>query len=213
MPEVASEILSISNLSLSFSEKEVFNNFNLNLKENEKIILSGESGSGKSSLLKTILGFVKPVSGKILFENQEITEQNIWQIRKEIAFVPQEINLGNGNIKEKIFEIRAFSHNKKIGIEFNKIYDYLKTFNLPDKILNSGFEEISGGEKQRIALAIALLLDRKLYLFDEITSALDNENKKLVIDFITNEFDKPAIIVAHEKEWLELKNLKHIKIG
>jgi putative ABC transport system ATP-binding protein len=184
----------------------------LNLKENEKIILSGESGSGKSSLLKTILGFVKPVSGKILFENQEITEQNIWQIRKEIAYVPQEINLGNGTSKKKYLKYLLFPSIKNLGSNLTKIYDYLKTFNLPDEILNSGFEEISGGEKQRLALAIALLLDRKLYLFDEITSALDNENKKLVIDFITNEFDKPAIIVAHEKEWLELKNLKHIKI-
>lgn len=213
MPEVASEILSISNLSLAFSEKKVFNNLKLELKEKEKIILSGESGSGKSSLLKTILGFVKPDSGKVLFENQEITEQNIWQIRKEIAYVPQEINLGNGSVKEKINEILAFFHNKKRGIDFSRINNYLRAFNLPDKILNSGFEEISGGEKQRLALAIALLLDRKLYLFDEITSALDNENKKLVIDFMTNKLDKPAIIVAHEKEWLELKNLKQIKIG
>jgi len=85
-------------------------------------------------------------------------------------------------------------------------------FELDKSILHSDLSEISGGEKQRIAIIIALLLERKIFLLDEITSALDNESKQSVVDFFLD-LDATVIAVSHDQGWARDGSLKTILVG
>lgn len=205
-------ILEIKDLSHAFQDKKVYDNFNLTLKKNEKLIISGESGIGKTSLLKMIMGFIKPDKGEILFKDRVIDQHSVWSIRREIAYVPQQLNPGLGTVKEVIENILSFSVNRKRNIRLENIYPYLEIMHLERKILDMDSGNLSGGEKQRISIALSFLLDRELYLFDEITASLDMENKKTVIDHIHRQFNKTAIIIAHENDWLDLDLVTYLKI-
>ena len=80
----------------------LFNDFSLRIQEREKVLFYGKSGSGKTTLLKLVLGFELPDSGTVLYRGQEITSKNIWKIRQEIAYLPQDVSIGRGKVIDLI---------------------------------------------------------------------------------------------------------------
>lgn len=194
-------MIKLNDISIKFGENIVINNFSLNLKENEKILLKGHSGCGKSSILKSILGFIKLHQGTIEVNGQILNERTIWELRTYCAYVPQEANLGTGNGKEYLYNILNYEANKHLTINDKEINILLDRFNLKEAILNQSIEELSGGEKQRLALISALFLKRKILLLDEPSSALDNRSTKIIIDALKKSEDITILAASHDNEW------------
>ena len=199
------KIIKFDNVSFKFKNEDIrpLKSVNLSIKKGEVVAIMGASGSGKSTLLQLILGFLNPTKGSIKIDNVNLREiKDSWQ--KYIGYVPQNIYLLDENIATNI--ALGVPKNK---INFKKIRKILKILNLGKYIknLDNKFSKnieynsanISGGEKQRIALARALYNDSKILVFDEITSALDNITSiKIMKEFLKIKKNKTIIIVTHD---------------
>ncbi|OFX51006.1 MAG: hypothetical protein A2046_06165 [Bacteroidetes bacterium GWA2_30_7] len=193
-------ILSIQNLSILFDNKAIINNFNLNVNENEKVAIKGVSGKGKTSLFNAILGFIIPDSGIIKLYNKELNAENINFFRKNIAWLPQQIEFVS-TVKEFTELPSSFLANKSHKNEKLTIQYLLKTFLLDEKILENTMQKVSGGEKQRLGLINALMLNRKLLLLDEPISSLDSCSKNAVLDYLFSQTELTIVSTSHDNEW------------
>ncbi len=185
--------LKIENLSFGYSDKLLFENFNLTLRVGELVSVVGKSGTGKSTLFELIAGNLKPKSG-------EIEKGNIGWIFQDpySSFHP------SYNILTQILEV---SKEK----EYNK---YLKKLSLTNENLKALPHELSGGQLQRCSILRALLMKPKLLLCDEPTSALDNivqlETMKLLISLL----DEMAILlITHDEDLAHWASDKIVRIG
>ena len=193
-------MIEIKNISLNFGEKQVFSDFNLSIKKGEKVILNAPSGKGKSSLLKIIMGFVQADSGEIVISEKLLTPKNIKEIRAKIAYLPQDISLPKMKVEEFIRGVLNFESNKTIPYKKEKVEEMLVALMLPKDILNQDTSSLSGGEKQRIGILVMQLLNREIFLLDEITSALNSELKKFIADYFLK-MEQTIIVVSHDEVW------------
>jgi putative ABC transport system ATP-binding protein len=194
------ELIRYENIGILFENIKVLSGFNLIVKKNQKVLLRGKSGTGKTTLLKMLLGFTKPSEGTIYFRNRTIDSKTCWEARKEIAYVVQDTDLGEGKVKNLLDEIFSYRANKE-KLDYEKLQTFMQELDLEDAILEKNFQELSGGEKQRIGILIALLLNRDIYLLDEVTSALDAKLKKKVADYFLAREDWTLLIISHDREW------------
>lgn len=207
-------MLKIVNVSKKYKNNCVLKNINFEINKGEVVSIIGKSGCGKSTLLKCINRLETIDDGNIYFDNIDITEMNILDLRQKIGIVFQEYNL---------FEHLTVLQNLTIGLtkikKYSDIYakkevmKILKKIGLEDKI-NSYPDELSGGQKQRVAIARTLVMKPQLILLDEPTSALDTEMKKEVINLITRmvKDDMTLLIVSHEEEFVNKISNKIIHI-
>ena len=158
--------------------------------------------------MQIILGFSQVNSGKIFFQKNEINKKNIWDIRKEISYVPQNIRFKQLKIKEIINNIFNLKHNNTISNWQVKLPELLYFYELNEDVQEKNWNDLSGGEKQRVSLIIAVLLERKIFFLDEVTSALDANLKKKTIDFFLKKEDSTILVISHDKTWSENDNLK-----
>ena len=186
----------------SNSKNIILENINFIIKKGEKLGISGESGSGKSTFLDLFMSLLQPSDGKILIDDKDLINcQNNW--RSIIGYVPQSVFLNDSSIAENV----AFGLEKK-SIDYEKIknilYDIgLKNFieGLPEglnTVVGERGAKLSGGQKQRLGIARALYRSPQILVLDEATSALDEQTEKLIIDGLNEKFkDLTIIIVAH----------------
>lgn len=193
----------ISNLTLHFNNEIIFNNFSLKIQRGEKIALTGESGKGKSTLLNLLCGFIPDYDGTISVLGKKLNAENISDIRKNIAWLPQDTSLAVKTVNELFFEPFEFVLNKPLKPTKKEVTEIFSTFELSENLLTKKTNEISGGQKQRIILASCLLLKKPLLLADEPTSALDENIKKKVTDYILNKKDITVIAATHDKYWIK----------
>ncbi len=193
-------LLKINNLSVKVNEKKIINDLNLKINPNEITVLFGPNGSGKTSLLKSIIGLpnYKKISGKIIFNNKEITNKKPNEIQKEgiaLAFQnPPEIK------GVKLKEILKICSEKK---EFQEVAKEFKLNNFLERDLNLNF---SGGEKKRAEILQLLLMKPKLLLIDEPDSGVDVESMRFLgkkINEYVKENKTSAIIITHQGEILK----------
>ena len=191
-------ILKYENVTVRQGDMAVLDDFNLAIKPQEKVILTGPSGVGKTTVLRLPLGFRRPDAGRVLFDGEEIDGDTVWSVRRRIAYVSQDVALGHGTVRE--FVDRAFSYraNSERTPMIQKINEALERLKLPAAILGKDLADISGGEKQRVAIAVSILLERDVFLLDEITSALDRELKKHVLDLFLNEPQWTVLAISHD---------------
>jgi ABC-type iron transport system FetAB ATPase subunit len=192
----------LNRLHLSFNGQHVLNDLSLSIFHGDKVTLTGPSGSGKSTVLRCILGLVMPDSGTITILGEPVTRHNIWQKRRHIAYVAQEPDLGTGRVKEVIETPFTFRANAGLRDNLAHLPELMERFNLPQPLLDKQIMRLSGGEKQRIALVIAILLDRPIVLLDEASSALDKKNRQAVDDYFRHADNTTVLSVAHDTEWL-----------
>lgn len=190
--------IEFKNISLVFDNKEILKNFNLNIKRGEKILISSPSGSGKTSLLRLLMGFNLASSGEIFVEGIKLQEDTVDKIREKIGYLSQKMSFRNLKISQLIEEILSYKRNSKIEFNMEKIQEFLTFLKLENKVLNQEINDLSGGEKQRIGFLISLLLDRDIWIFDEITSSLDKELKEKIVEYI-NSTEKTVIMISHDK--------------
>jgi len=180
------------------------NGINIKIKGGETVAFVGQSGSGKSTLLKLLVGLYKPKKGKVLLNNCDSKDLDYGEIRKKIGLVSQETQLFAGSIRENLLFINPNATDKEC-MEVLKAasVDYVLTRaneGLDTKIGEGGIK-LSGGEKQRLAIARALLRNPELLIFDEATSSLDTLTEKEISETIKNIIkikpDLIVILVAH----------------
>jgi ABC-type iron transport system FetAB ATPase subunit len=193
----------LNKLNVAFDGQPVLKNLSLSVHHGDKVTLTGPSGSGKSTVLRCILGLVVPDSGTITIFGEPVTRHNIWQKRRDIAYVAQEPDLGTGSVKEVIETPFFFRANAGLRDSLDRLPEIMERFNLPQPLLEKQITRLSGGEKQRIALVIAILLDRPIVLLDEASSALDTKNKQAVTEYLRQADSTTVLSVAHDTEWLE----------
>ena len=197
------------------SKKFILKNLNLKILPKSSVGISGQSGVGKSTLVKLLIGFFMPSKGSISVGNNNIFE-NLINWRKSIGYVPQSTFLIDDSILKNI----AFGIDEK-KINYEKVHDILKICqleqfveNLPKK-LNSLVGEvgvkISGGEKQRIGIARALYNDPKILVLDEATSSLDSDTENKILECFKKLKGKITIIsIAHKESSLSFCDYKYV---
>lgn len=196
----ASGNISLRNVTFAYKEKLVLENLNLEIKENSTVAFVGETGSGKSTIIKLIAGLIKPQSGTILIDNKELNKIKLDSYYDHLSYLSQDSPIFDGTLKENIVFDKNVSDEKIIEVlklvELEKFYSKLKN-GLETELGERGIL-ISGGERQRIALARLFFDDSKIIILDEATSAMDNITEERVMNEVTkNLTDKTFIIIAH----------------
>lgn len=188
-------------ISLRLGGKQVFSDLNLTVPEGDKWLLRGPSGSGKSTLLRMILGFVQPDAGSLWIDGQELNRDTVWSLRRRMAYVSQDVQIGTGTVEKVIREVLGYRANRHLTYREKDVLDHFQRFDLTAAHLRQPVRQLSGGERQRLALIIALLLDRELCLFDEVTSAMDADLRGKVIQYLGSQGDKTILVVSHDPGW------------
>ena len=197
-----SPIIRFDHVSVIAREKTILSDISFALFAGEKAVLCGKSGSGKSSILKTLLGLHSINQGTVYFQEQPLTSSSVQTVRSCTAYIGQEPMLGAENVRDALLLPFQFKTHREHRPTDRQLIEILQRLHLPADILDRESNRISGGEKQRIALARGLLLGKKLYLLDEVTSALDAESKQVVFDVFSDP-QLTVLSVAHDPEWLE----------
>jgi phospholipid/cholesterol/gamma-HCH transport system ATP-binding protein len=202
---MADSIVKVENLTKRFGELLVLENVSIEVLRAENLIVFGKSGSGKSVLLKCIIGLMKPDSGDILINNQNILELSLKQlnkVRKDIGFLFQGAALYDSmTVRENLsFPLkRHFEEMTPKQID-DKVKDTLELVSLEEAI-DKMPSELSGGMKKRIGLARSIITDPALMLYDEPTTGLDPITSKEISELILNlqkKLNMTSIVVTHD---------------
>ena len=206
-------ILKIENLSLSYKDQEVLKNINLSLDLGERVSILGESGSGKSSLLRCIAGFENINKGKISLKNEIVSSETFLlpTEKRGVGMVVQEKALfPHLTVKKNIlFGIESNSNKNEIVSELAELFKI-------EKLLDKLPGQISGGEQQRVAFARSLAPSPSLLMLDEPFSALDDKLKQELyyeLDKIFEKQELSIILVTHDREEAQILTSKSIKLS
>jgi ATP-binding cassette subfamily C protein len=189
----------------------ILNNVSLKANPREFIGIVGPSGCGKSTLIRLLLGFEKPSSGAIYFDNKNIDSISIHDVRRQLGVVLQEEGIISGSIYDNLTcgaiyspeQVESALKNSGLSEDVASMPMGLHTY------LSIGGGTLSGGQKQRLLIARALLPNPKILLLDEATSALDNRNQERVLSCI-DQLDVTRIVIAHRLS--TLKNADRIYV-
>lgn len=193
--------LVVKDLTFSYNEAKdpVLDKISFELKQGESIAIVGESGGGKSTLIKLLLGFEKAKEGTICYDGQNLNEINLHRLRKQLGVVLQNpIIMSHQSILENICGPKEYPSDEVIEVvEKVGLLDDLKKMPMGfQTIISSHGQGFSGGQIQKISLARALIHRPKFLIFDEATSALDNASQKKVMENIDS-LNVSRIIIAH----------------
>ena len=191
---------------LEKTQQNILTDFNLNINYGEKIGIVGLSGSGKSTILQLLLRFQQVTSGQILLNNHNINDLPLALLREQFAYISQNCFIFSGSVFENISYVNKNITKQQVLslVENTPALHFILDFKDGiDTLVGEKGVKISGGERQRIALARAIIKDSPILLLDEITSALDNQNQKLVMQSINQLANhKTVITVAHRLSFL-----------
>lgn len=194
--------IEIEHLGVNYDGRPVLEGFDLRIATEEKVVLTGPSGAGKSTVLKCVLGLVEPQCGVIRVFGRPVDGHEVWEARRNLAYVAQEPEFGSGTARQVIERPFAYRVNAALQGNLKRLPTLMQRFNLPRFLLDKQISTLSGGEKQRIALVSAILMDRPILLLDEASSALDKANKQAVAEFFKQADSLTVLSVAHDTEWL-----------
>lgn len=189
-------MLKIDNACIAFGKEVLFTGFSMHLNKGEIACIAGQSGRGKSSLLNAIMGFVPLQEGNISVGGILLSKTTIDTIRRQIAWIPQELALPSEWVKEMVqlpFELKV---NRSITFSEEDLFDCFDELGLDKELYQKRVGEVSGGQRQRIMIAVAALLQKPLIIVDEPTSALDSGSTDLVLNFFQRQAAKGAAILA-----------------
>ena len=190
--------IEFKNVDFSYGDREILKNFNYKFIKN-KYALLGESGSGKSTLMKLMLGINQADKGLVSVNADDIRDLNLKSYFKHLSYIEQNIYLINDTIRENILLGSDISEDKldKI-IKVAKLDKFIESLpNGLDTLISSNGQQISGGEKQRIAIARALVKDIDFLFIDEATSQLDPTNRADVEKILLSLDNVGVIMISH----------------
>jgi putative ABC transport system ATP-binding protein len=192
-------LIRFEEISIAYGERTILDCVSLALSSGEMGVLSGESGTGKSTLLRIAVGLETPAAGRVCLGGDELKPQHLSEIRGKIAWVPQHVtSLPGETAREFVGAPFEFRRNRHLRQGTEELRAILARLRLDDRILEQAMEELSGGERQRLALARVLLLRRPILLLDEVTSAIDAENRRRIIDALREQEGVTILAVSHD---------------
>ena len=203
-------MLRLKNINYSYGDKKILNNFNLEVKNGEFLLVIGKNGAGKSTLFNIISGSLKPLSGSIEIDGKNVTKLNDLERSKIISKVMQDTKIGsitNMSIEENLSLAYMRGKSRKFGllkkkarIDLFKEKLSLLQMDLENRMSDS-VANLSGGQRQALSILMSVLCDSKVLLLDEVTAALDMKNSEIVIDVINKlAKEKTTLMISHNPE-------------
>ena len=196
-------MLHINNACIAFGTEVLFSGFEMKLEKGETACIVGQSGCGKTSLLNAVMGFVPLYEGTIKVGGTLLDKSTIDLVRRQIAWIPQELALPFEWVKEMVslpFELKV---NRSVPFSEERLFMCFDELGLEHELYFKRVNEVSGGQRQRIMLAVAALLNKPLIVIDEPTSALDTGSTDKVLAFFRRQPEKGAAVlsVSHDKDF------------
>ena len=193
--------ISFNNVNFSYGENQIFHDLNFHIKPGERVALVGESGSGKTTITKLLFRLYDIQKGKILIDDQNITEVTQESLRSSMSMIPQDPILFHRSIRENIAYGKPNASDEEIiaAAKMARCHEFISH-------LKDGYETLVGergiklswGERQRVAIARAILENKQIIVMDEATSALDSESEFLIQEAIEELMqNKTLLIIAH----------------
>lgn len=201
-------MIKFNNIYLSYNGKTIIQDLSFEIHQGDKVVILGKSGSGKSSLFSLILGFIKPSEGEVIFDGMRVDEKNVWDIRKKVAYIDQDVSIGTGSIIDLFSFVSRLKTNMHLDFTEERVNDLLRYFELTGDFIDKNVEDLSGGERQRLAIVISVLLERNIFFLDEVTSSLDKHLKKKVADYFVERKDWTSLVISHDPVWLDNPSVK-----
>ena len=199
--------IEFKNVTYSYNkDKNIITDISFKINKNSSVALVGESGSGKSTIIKLIMGLIKYNKGNILIDNNELSKLNLNYYYDNVTYVSQEAPIFDGTLRENLIFDKKINDDKIIKVLklvcLDKFYEKLED-DLDTELGEKGVR-MSGGERQRVALARLFFDDSKIIILDEATSAMENITERQVMENIIKQLDKKTlIIIAHRLETIK----------
>jgi len=197
-------MLKVDNITVEKGSRRIFSSLNLHVKKGDHILINGPSGAGKSTLLKAMLMFEPISKGGILLRNEKVTAKTVDSYRHDIAYIGQKAPHYDGLVEEFLNLPFTFKANRDLTHpSTDTIEELCALFSFEKSPLKRNYNSLSGGEQQRVSIIQALLVDKPIYLLDEITASLDPRNTTKVVKHLCAMKEKTLLIVSHDVEWEE----------
>lgn len=193
-----SPLLDVQDVAFSVGDRQLLKPVSLQLYQGDCVLLTGPSGSGKSTFLKILASLITPTSGQVFFRNSEVTTLKAEAYRQQVSYCFQTPQLFGQTVYDNLalpWQIRRQKPQR------DKLVAALESVNLSPDMLNKPVEQLSGGEKQRVGLLRNLQFMPEVLLLDEVTSALDEENRLSVLSLINriSAEEKVAVVrISHD---------------
>ena len=197
-------MIRFEDITIRYDGRTVLDRASLSIGSGEFGVLHGESGSGKSTLLRVAVGLEAPESGRVFLGGAELTPENLPAIRGMLAWVPQHVtSLPGESAREFLNAPFEFRLNRSLRPDAAVVGRTLEELHLGERLLGQAMEDLSGGERQRLAIARVLLLGRRILLLDEVTSAIDAENRRRIVDVLQGQEGVTIMAVTHDALFVE----------
>ncbi|GEL66664.1 ABC transporter ATP-binding protein [Marinilactibacillus psychrotolerans] len=207
-------IISLKQISFKIAQEMILEDITFDIQKGEVLTITGPSGSGKSTLLKLIGSLFSPTEGTIVYKGKELKKIDPEIYRKEVSYFFQNASLFDQTVKDNL--VFPYFIRDKVADE-RYIKSYLEKVKIPESYYNKPVAELSGGEKQRVALVRNLLFQPEVLLLDEVTSSLDANNKAIihsVLSDLNKEKQVTIVKITHdETELADSTRLLHIVNG
>lgn len=197
-------LITLENISIEAKDSKIIRNLNAEIESREFVAITGPSGSGKSTLLKFLAQLLSPnlkTSGRYCFQGQDVRDINPLDLRKQVSYCFQSPTLFGTTVRDNL----AFPYEiRKVPFDEAKAVLYLTQLSLPATYLDKSITELSGGEKQRVALIRNVLIQPKVLLLDEVTSALDATTREVFWQWLSRYREETGVTIMmishHEQE-------------
>ena len=196
-------MLHINNACIAFGTEVLFSGFNMKLERGETACIVGQSGCGKTSLLNAVMGFVPLKEGSVRVGETLLDRSTIDSVRRQIAWIPQELALPFEWVKEMVALPFGLKVNRSVPFSEERLFACFDELGLEHELYTKRVNEVSGGQSQRIMLAVAAMLNKALIIIDEPTSALDADSTGRVLSFFRRQAERGTAVLAvsHDKDF------------
>lgn len=202
---MSADYIRFKNVRFSYDEKSppILDDCSFTVKQGQRVVLKGQSGTGKTTIFRLLLGFKQPEAGKIFYKGDLLDNETIREIRKQTAWLPQDLNLGSDTVRSLVDFPFQFEENSSHKPDSDKIIEVFSVLGLSDSLLDKNFADLSTGQRQRVGIAICYLLDKPLILLDEPTSALDLKSQERVANLLMKDQELTILSTSHDPRWIK----------
>ncbi|MEA3452136.1 MAG: ATP-binding cassette domain-containing protein [Bacteroidota bacterium] len=199
-------MIRIENLTFYFDKEKIFKNFSVQIPDNSFVSIIGESGKGKTTLLNLLAGFEIAREGEIYIDDIKLSKGTISDIRKKIAWLPQNFDISINTVKELFMAPFNLKSNKELLPSPAEIKSLFETLNIGNVSFSKNIDEISGGQKQRVIIASLLATKKRYFLLDEPSSALDSKSVEVLLKTLKKE-NITILASTHDKTVIEASTM------
>ncbi len=197
-------MIEIRGLTVALAGRVVLDGCDLSVTDGEVMAVSGASGSGKSTLLRTIIGRHRPRSGEVVIDGATVSAGELKRIRSRLYYLPQDLQpLKDETVREFLTVPFRLAVNRGLRFSAAAAGKHLDALGLREGVMGEKLRDLSGGERKRLGLVLALLLERPLWLLDEPTASVDEHNGGILMDAVFGQTGATIIAVTHDPRFIQ----------